>query len=98
MRGKGALQLFTCDVLAKTYHPKECSTTVENVRQIRLFLQNKPNFLDFSPENDDFTKKQTQFKPNTNPNKANTKPIQTQYLPKNKCGKPKQTQFFNPEV
>ena len=39
------------------------STNVENVRQIRLFMQNKPNFPRFSPENDDFTKKQTQFKP-----------------------------------
>jgi len=46
------------------------STVVENVRQIRLFMQNKPNFPRFSPENEDFTEKQTQFKPN-----------QTQFLP-----------------
>jgi len=40
------------------------STLVEKVRQIRLFMQNKPNFPRFSPENKDFTKKQIQFKPN----------------------------------
>jgi len=50
---------------------KANSTQVENVRQIRLFSQNKPNFPHFSPENDDFTKKQSQFKPNSNPIKAN---------------------------
>jgi len=43
------------------------STGVENIRQIRLFMQNKPNFPRFSAENDDFTKRQTQFKPNSNP-------------------------------
>jgi len=31
---------------------KAHSTIVENIRQINLFLQNKPNFPDFSPEND----------------------------------------------
>jgi len=70
------------------------STEVENVRQIRLFMQNKPNFPHFLPENDDFAKKQSQFKANSNPIKANfgpkirgakpiqsqTKPIQTQLL------------------
>jgi hypothetical protein len=40
------------------------STPVENIRQISLFMQNKPNFPHFSLKNDDFTKKQTQFKPN----------------------------------
>jgi hypothetical protein len=45
-------------------HP---STSVENVRQISLFLTNKPNFSHFSPKNEDFTKKQTQFKPNSKP-------------------------------
>ena len=50
-------------------------TTVENVRQINLFMQNKPNFPHFSLENEDFAKKQTQFKPNTNPIKANFGPI-----------------------
>jgi hypothetical protein len=43
------------------------STSVENVRQINLFLQNKPNFPHFSLKNEDFTKKQTQFKANSNP-------------------------------
>ena len=43
------------------------STPVENVRQIRLFLQNKPNFPPF------FTQKQ-RFHQKTNP-------IQTQYKP-----------------
>ena len=38
------------------------STQVENVRQIHLFMQNKPNFPHFSPENEDYAKKQTQFK------------------------------------
>jgi hypothetical protein len=37
------------------------STPVENVRQINLFMQNKPNFPHFSPEKEDFAKKQTQF-------------------------------------
>jgi hypothetical protein len=52
------------------------STPVENVRQIRLFMQNKSNFLHFSPENEDFDKKQTQFKPN-----------QSQFWPKNRGSK-----------
>jgi hypothetical protein len=43
------------------------STGVENIRQIRLFLQNKPNFPHFSTKNEDLTKKQSQFKPNSNP-------------------------------
>ena len=47
------------------------STGVENALQIRLFLQNKPNFTHFSLKNEDFTKKQTQ-------NKANSKPILAQ--------------------
>ena len=55
------------------------STPVKNVRQIRLFMQNKPNFPHFSPENDDFTKKQTQFKPNTKPIQTQSKPILGQY-------------------
>jgi hypothetical protein len=61
------------------------STPVENIRQINLFLQNKPNFPHFSLENEDFAKKQSQFKPNSNP-------IQTQFWPKNQGGKAKQTQ------
>ena len=47
------------------------STIVENVRQISFFMQNKPNFPHFSPENEDCAIKQTQFKPNTKPIKAN---------------------------
>jgi len=39
------------------------STEVENIRQINLFMQNKPNFLHFSLKNEDFTEKQTQSKP-----------------------------------
>jgi len=34
-------------------------------------MQNKANFMRFSPENADFTKKQTQFKPNLSQFKAN---------------------------
>jgi len=37
-------------------------------------MQNKPNFLCFSTENDDFTQKQSQFKANSNPIKANFSP------------------------
>jgi hypothetical protein len=58
------------------------STIVENIRQINLFMQNKPNFPHFSPENEDFAKKQTQNKPN-----------QSQFWAKNQGGKAKQTQF-----
>ena len=61
------------------------STPVENVRQIRLFLQNKPNFPRFSTNNEDFTKKQTQFKPK-----------QTQFWANIKGSKAKQTQFHTP--
>jgi hypothetical protein len=53
-----------------------CSTPVENIRQINLFLQNKPNFPHFLPENEGFAKKQTQFKPN-----------QSQFWPKNQGDK-----------
>ena len=51
------------------------STKVENVRQIDFFLQNKPNFPHFYPENEDYAKKQSQFKANTNPIKPNFEPI-----------------------
>ncbi len=34
-------------------------------------MQNKPNFMRFSPKNADITKKQTQFKPNKAKNKPN---------------------------
>jgi hypothetical protein len=34
-------------------------------------MQNKANFVHFSPEKGDFTKKQTQFKPNLTQYKAN---------------------------
>jgi 5'-methylthioadenosine phosphorylase len=63
------------------------STSVENVRQINLFLQNKPNFPHFSLKNEDFTKKQTQFKPNSNPILAQKSGWQTQF-------KAKQTQLL----
>ena len=69
--------------LSITYVPiRHLSTSVENVRQISLFLQNKTNFPCFSTENEDYAKKQTQFKPN-----------QSQFWPKNQGGKAKQTQF-----
>ena len=29
---------------APLYYSRECSTNIENIRQINLFLQNKPNF------------------------------------------------------
>ena len=67
---------------------KAHSTRVENIRQIRLFMQNKPNFPHFSLKNDDFTEKQTQFKANSKPilaqksgGQSQTKPIQTQFYP-----------------
>ena len=51
-----------------TYVPiRHHSTGVENLLQISLFLQNKPNFPHFSTENEDYAKKQTQFKANSNP-------------------------------
>ena len=43
------------------------STPVENVRQIDLFMQNKPKFPRFSPKNEGHEKnepKRTQFKAN----------------------------------
>ncbi len=46
-------------------------STKDYVRIYKLFMQNKANFIRFSPENDDFTKKQSQFKPK-----------QTQFKPK----------------
>ncbi len=57
-------------------------STKDYVRIYKLFMQNKANFMRFSPENADFTKKQSQFKPNLtqnkpnlSQNKANSKPI-----------------------
>ena len=38
-------------------------STKDYVRIYKLFMQNKPNFIHFSPENDCFKKKQTQSKP-----------------------------------
>jgi len=59
------------------------STEVENIRQIRLFMQNKPNFPHFPLKNKDFTEKQTQFKPN-----------QSQFQPKNEGIKPNSNPNF----
>jgi len=70
------------------------STSVENIRQIRLFLQNKPNFRPFPTKNEDYAKKQTQYKANSNPIKAN-------FGPKMRVSKLKQTQsnpFFKDYV
>ena len=53
------------------------------VRNLQVFMQNKPNFLCFSPLNNDLTQRQTQFKPNSKPilrPKSWAKPIQTQFL------------------
>ena len=57
-------------------------STNSYVRIYKPFMQNKPNFPYYSPENDDFTKKQTQLKP-----------IQSQFNPIQSQFKPKQTQF-----
>jgi hypothetical protein len=50
-------------------------------------MRNKPNFLQFSPENQDYVKKQIQFKPKQSQfwpknqeSKAKTKPIQSQSI------------------
>ncbi len=67
--------------------------TKEYVRIYKQIMQNKPNFMRFSPENADITKKQTQFKPNQSQFWANIKGVkakQTQF-------KPKQTQFHSPQ-
>jgi hypothetical protein len=51
-------------------------------------MQNKPNFVRFSPENDDFTKKQTQLKPIQSQFKANlsqNKPNLSQFQSQNKA-------------
>jgi hypothetical protein len=88
------------------------STGVENIRQINLFLQNKPNFPNFPPKNEDFAKKQTQFKPNSNPiqtqfsildvsslaSLSGAKPILGQYQGWQTQTNPKQTQFFTINV
>jgi len=47
-------------------------------------MQNKPNFMRFSPENNDFTKN----KANSNPIKANSKPIQPKTNPIQTQSKP----------
>ena len=63
--------------------------TKDYVRIYKLFMQNKPNFIRFSPENDDFTKKQTQLKPI----QSQFNPIQGQFKPKQTQFKPNQSQF-----
>jgi len=64
----------------------EIISTKEYVRKNQQIMQNKPNFMRFSPENADITKKQTQFKPNQSQfwanikgGKAKTNPIQSQF-------------------
>ena len=46
-----------------------------------VFIQNKPNFRLFQPQNEDVTQKQTQFKPNSKPicqkDKNDAKPLFT---------------------
>ncbi len=80
------------------------STLVESALQIRLFMQNKPNFLDAQMNltsliTVEYENKSNwtlgENKPNSNPIKANTKPIkankmpiQTQYKPKTNPIKP----------
>jgi len=51
--------------------PQELEPTKDYVRIYQLFMQNKPNFIRFSPQNEDLTKKQTQFKANLTQNKPN---------------------------
>jgi len=50
-------------------------STKEYVRIYKLFMQNKANFVRFSPENPVFTKKQSQF----NPIQTQLKPKQSQF-------------------
>ena len=55
--------------------------TKDYVRKNKQIMQNKPNFMRFSPENADFTKKQTQYKANFGPKSRVAKPKQTQFKP-----------------
>jgi hypothetical protein len=59
-------------------------------------MQNKANFIRFSPENADFTKKQTQNKPNLSQNKPNSNPI-SKICPRQKPYE-KTTKFENKKV
>ena len=60
-----------------------------------LFMQNKANFVHFSPEKGDFTKKQSQFKPNLSQNKPNSNPIKPKTNPIQSQTNPIQTQSRN---
>ena len=64
----------------RVYLPKRNSTN-SYVRIYKQIMQNKPNFMRFSPENDDFTKKQSQNKPNLSQFKANSNPIKAKTNP-----------------
>jgi len=70
------------------------STTVENSLQIRLFMQNKPNFQKAQMNVTVFYTKEyeSQTLSRSGKNKANTKPIQTQTNPIKPKTNPKQTQ------
>ena len=58
------------DRLNKQSEAPKSKPTKDYVRIYKLFMQNKANFVRFSPENTVFTKKQSQFNP-----------IQTQFKP-----------------
>ena len=62
---------------AKRYPLYAIISTNSYVRIYKQIMQNKPNFMRFSPENADFTKKQTQLKPI----QTQLKPIQSQFNP-----------------
>jgi hypothetical protein len=75
---RGGSARFTIELVfwmssVSTKNRKWNSTPVENVRQIRLFMQNEPKFSHFSPENEDLTKKRTQTKPILAQNQASIK-------------------------
>ena len=87
---------YLCAYYLRAYKAPRPSTSVENIRQIRLFLQNKANFdfavIHLSPF---ITSKYVKVDNWLNQtNKANSKPIQTQFKPKQSqfkpnCQKPK---------
>ena len=71
--------------------PRKRNSTKDYVRIYKLFMQNKANFMRYSPENDDFTKKQTQLKPIQSQFKANltqNKPNLSQFKPNLTQNKP----------
>ena len=87
---KPPLSVLSVSSVAKysCYAAADKRTTKNSIR-MEEEMQNKPNFMHFSPKNHDSTKKQTQFKPKQShfyTQKPTHKPKQTQ-------SKPNQTQF-----